>query len=130
MTNQIVPVEPVLAQTNGLIIRGKLNVRMGRYELTGSHLTFFMRSRIFMMFGALGALLSFLSKGKQELVIELSQITSIARSKYGLNKKILDVTLADGKVHRLGLDKFDDFTAALRDQLTRRNGSVKIQLTA
>jgi len=128
--SNIVPVEPVLAETNGLIIRGKLNVRMGRYELTGSRLTFFMRSRIFMMFGALGALLQFLSKGKRELEIDLSKVTSMARSKYGLNKKILDVTLADGTVYRFGFDKFDDFTAKLRDQLAQCNASAQVKLTA
>jgi len=130
MSNQSLSVvDTVIARCNGTIIRGKLNVQLGRYELTSSRLTFFGKSKAFMMFGLLGALLALLSKGKRALDIELSQITSIARSKYGFNKKILDVTLADGTVHRLGLDKFEEFTGALRDQLTRRP-EVQISLAS
>jgi hypothetical protein len=129
MNNQaLVVLDPVLARSNGTLIKGKLNVQLGRYELTANRLTFFGKSRAYMMFGLLGALLALLAKGKRALDLELSQITAIARGKYGLNKKILDVTMADGTVHRLGLDKFDDLSAQLRDQLARRGASVDVKL--
>lgn len=111
--------EPVLATSNGGLIKGKMNVVFGRVELTARAVVFHQRSRLWMMFGLLGALLSMRSRGKRALELELTAISQLARGKYGLNKKILDVTMADGSTHRLMVDKYDDFTAQLRDQLAR-----------
>lgn len=120
MSNQsLVATDNILARSNGTLIKGKLNVQLGRYELTDSRIIFYGKSKAFMMFGALGALLAMLAKGKRALDIELDAVQSVERGKYGLNKKVLDITMADGTVHRLGIDKFDQLSAVLRDQLSR-----------
>jgi hypothetical protein len=50
----------------------------------------------------------------------VSQIRRYARGKYGLNKRVLDVTLADGTTHRLIVDKFEPFVDGLSQQLSAR----------
>ena len=66
------------------------------------------------------------AKGKLALSIDLAQIRSVARGKYGANKKILDVTVADGQTHRLMVDDFDRFGAALREQLAGRGATWQV----
>jgi hypothetical protein len=66
------------------------------------------------------------AKGKLALSIDLAQIRSVARGKYGVNKKILDVTVADGQTHRLMVDDFDRFAAALREQLAGRGATWQV----
>lgn len=112
--------EPALISTSGGRIRGKLKVDLGRMELTGSAIVFYQRNRLWYLFGLLGALIAARTNGKRALTIELATIGEVARGKYGLNKKVLDVKLTDGSEHRLMLDKYDDFVAQLRDQLARR----------
>lgn len=73
-----------------------------------------------MMFGLIGILLGRRSKGTLALTVELARVRTVARGKYGVNKKVLDVTLDDGTCHRLLVDDFDRFGAALRDQLASR----------
>lgn len=126
MTNQaLAVVEPVLSNAHGGIIKGKLNVQMGRFELTAARIIFYAKPRFWMAFGALGMLIAGLLKGKRAFDIELSTITAIARTKYGLNKNILDVTRQDGTTLRLNLGNFDDFTARLREQLSRHGRLVE-----
>lgn len=117
---------PPLATTNGGLIAGKLNVRLGRLELTAHELRVMTPSRFFMMFGLIGMLLARRAKGKLALSIDLAQIRSVARGKYGVNKKILDVTVADGQTHRLMVDDFDRFAAALREQLAGRGATWQV----
>lgn len=119
MNQNLVVVDPVLARSNGSHIKGKLNVQLGRLELTSSRIIFYGKSRAFMMFGVLGALLSLLAKGTRSLDVELGQVAAVARGKFGFNKKILEVTMLDGTQHRLGVDKLDVFAAQLREQLAR-----------
>jgi hypothetical protein len=111
---------PVLVTTNGGLFKSKFRMHLGRFELTHDRIVYYQKSFFFMMFGALGLLLSRYSPGKRTLDIELSRIASLARGKHGFNKNILDLTLTDGSTHRLSLDRYDDFTAQLRDQLSRR----------
>ena len=72
------------------------------------------------MFGALGAVLSRYSRGTHALDIELDRIASMDRGKFGFNKNILDVTLSDGTKHRLSVERYDEFTGQLREQMSRR----------
>jgi hypothetical protein len=88
-------------------------VMLGRFELTATRIVYYQLSSLWMMFGLIGALLSRRSAGKQALELEFANISSIARGKYGLNKKILDVKLMDGSEHRLVVDKFDEFVERL-----------------
>ncbi len=110
--------EPVLFETDGGHFKGKLRMYGGRFELTARQLIFYQRSYWFQMFGLIGALLGMKSKGKRALEIELRQIRGLARGKFGLNKKILDVTLADGSEVRLSIAKYDELTARLREQIS------------
>jgi hypothetical protein len=107
----------VLLTSNGGLIGGPLKTTLGRVELTPTHIIYYRRSRLWLMFGALGMLLSRRTAGKRALDIDLSKIASAVRSKYGFNKKVLDVKMKDGTTHRLTVDKFDDFTARLREQV-------------
>lgn len=109
--------DPVLAQTGGGRFKGKLRMFFGRFELTGRELVFYQRSIWFQMFGLIGALLGRKSAGKRTIALELGQVRSLARGKFGLNKKILDVTMADGSAHRFAFDDYDDFTSHLRAQV-------------
>ncbi len=111
---------PPLATSPGGLIAGKLNVRLGRVELTHHELRVLTPNRFFMMFGLIGMLLARRAKGKLALTVELSHVRTVARGKYGMNKKILDLTLADGATHRIMVDDFDRFGAALREQLAGR----------
>lgn len=113
MTNALVPVETVLATSNGGMFKGKWRLQFGRFELTQSRIIFYKRSSFWMMFGALGVLLSRTTAGKRHLDLELSKITDAVRTKHALNKNVLEVTMADGTKHRFSVDSFDAFTAPL-----------------
>jgi hypothetical protein len=111
---------PVLAASSGGRFKSKFRMYFGRFELTSDRLTYYEKSGIWLMFGALGMLLSRYSAGKMHTAIDLSRIASTARGKHGFNKNILDVTLTDGTSHRFTIDRYDEFTAALNEQLARR----------
>lgn len=117
MSNALVPVEPVLTTSNGGMFRSKWRLQFGRFELTSSRIIFYKRSNFWMMFGALGMLLSRGTSGKRALDLELSQIASAVRSKHGFNKNVLEVTMSDGTTHRLSVDKYDAFVAPLGDKV-------------
>jgi hypothetical protein len=55
----------------------------------------------------------------RELDLELASITSTARTRWRASGKVLDLTLADGTVHRLIVDRFDAFAAQLGPVLAR-----------
>ncbi|MBK9031071.1 MAG: hypothetical protein IPL61_07005 [Myxococcales bacterium] len=113
-----------LALSNGGLIAGKLNVRLGKVELTASELRVRTISRVYQMFGLIGMLLGRRAKGTLALTIDLGRVRTVARGKHGLNKKILDVTVDDGQTHRVIVDDFDRFGAALRDQLARQGAAA------
>ncbi len=109
-----------IARSHGGLIAGKLNVRLGKVELTASELRVMTISRAYQMFGLIGALLGRRAKGTLALTIDLGRVRTVARGKYGFNKKILDLTVEDGQTHRVMVEDFDRFGAALRDQLATR----------
>jgi len=113
-----------LATSHGGLIAGKLNVRLGKVELTAGELRVRTVSRAYQMFGLIGMLLARRAKGTLALTVALPAVTTVARGKYGLNKKILDVTVADGQTHRIIVDDFDRFAGALREQLARTGGAA------
>ena len=111
---------PVLASSNGGLFKSKLRVQLGRFDLTADRVVYYQKSTLWMMFGALGLILSRFSSGRRALELELSRIAGLARGKHGFNKRILDVTMTDGTSHRLSIDRYDELTAQLREQLGRR----------
>jgi hypothetical protein len=116
--------EPVLATSNGGIFKSKLRMHFARFDLTASRIVTYQKSSLWLAFGALGIIISRYTAGKRTLEIELAKISSAARGKHGFNKNILDVAMSDGAKHRLSLDRFDEFTAQLRDQLGRHGVTV------
>lgn len=120
----LVPTTTPIASTPAGLIKSKLNVKMGRAELTASSLDVYVTSPLFMMFGLIGALLGRKSKGKLGLAIDLATVRGVARGKHGLNKKVLELTVEGGAVHRLMIDDFDRFSAALREQLSARGSAT------
>jgi hypothetical protein len=88
-----------------------------RIELTSTRLVVYKKSPIWAAFGVLGLLIARALPGKRGPELELSAIASVARGKYGFNKKILDVTMKDGTAYRLTVDRFDEMSARLRDLL-------------
>ena len=120
MTQALIVTEAVLFQTRGMLILGKLRVHPVRYELQSDRIVVWKQPRILLGLGVLGLLFAAKMRGKRHLDIDLSQIRRYARGKYGLNKRVLDVTLADGTTHRLIVDKFEPFVDGLSQQLTAR----------
>lgn len=112
--------EPVLIRSNGGIFKSKLRMQFARFELTPTKIVCYRKSNLFLLFGALGMILARSAKGKRADELELARIASVARGKFGLNKKILDVTMNDGSTHRLTIDEFDPFAARLRESVGER----------
>jgi len=106
------PGEAVLFESSGGLLKGR-RMSPGRFELTATRVLYYRQSYLWLMFGLIGALLSRTSAGKRELELEFAKIASIARGKYGLNKKILDFKMADGSEYRLVIDKIDQFVEKL-----------------
>lgn len=117
MSNALVPTEPVLSTSNGGLFASKWRLSFGRLELTSSRIIFYKRSNFWMMFGALGMLLSRKTAGKRHLDLEVAQIADAVRSKHGFNKNVLEVTMKDGVKHRFSVDKYDAFVAPLGDKV-------------
>jgi hypothetical protein len=111
--------EPVLASSHGGLFKSKFRMHLGRFELTSNRITYYQKSTLWLMFGALGMILSRYTAGKRALDIDLGRIATLARGKYGFNKKILDITMADGTSHRLTIDRYEEFTNQLREQIAR-----------
>ncbi len=116
--------EPVLATSNGGIFKSKLRMHFARFELTATRIACYQKSSLWLAFGALGVLISRYTAGKRTLDLELGRVAAISRSKHGFNKNILEITMNDGAKHRLSVDRFDEFTAQLRDQLGRHGALV------
>lgn len=116
--------EPVLATSNGGIFKSKLRMHFARFDLTATRIACYQKSSIWLAFGVLGVLISRYTAGKRTLELELGRVAGISRGKHGFNKNILELTMQDGAKHRLSVDRFDEFTALLRDQLGRHGALV------
>jgi len=110
-------VEPALFQSQGGLFLSKRRMVFATIELTATHLVVYRKSMLWLFFGAIGALLSRGARGKRALELPVASIASVARGKYGFNKKILDVTMTDGKTHRISIERFDELCTQLRAQL-------------
>jgi hypothetical protein len=128
MTEAMTPTDSVVAESRGGYFKSKLRMAQGRIELTSKSLIWYQSSIWWQMFGFLGALLSL--KGKRTFDLDFTQIASLARGKYALNTKILDVTMADGAQHRFMINKYDAFTAELKNQLAKAGRPLEIASAA
>jgi hypothetical protein len=112
--------EPVLVDSNGGIFKSKLRMHLARFHATPTRIVCFKKSTFWMMFGALGLILSRGATGKQFAELEYSRIASVIRTKHGFNKKVLEVKMDDGATHKITVDKFDEMAAKLREVLGDR----------
>ena len=107
----------VLATSSGGLFRGKFRMRFARIDLTTDRLQIHERNRWLASMGLLGFLLARWLAPKLVVDLPLAQIATLARGKFGLNKKILDLTATDGASYRLTITDYDAFTARLREQI-------------
>ena len=125
LSTALVPAAPTpIATTPGGVIISKLNVRLGRVELTAGELRVMAMSKFWMAFGVIGLLIGRKTRHKPVLTVDLGRVKAVARGKHGFNKKVLELTLEDGAVHRVMVDDFDPFGAVLRDQLAQRGSAT------
>jgi hypothetical protein len=129
MTEALQSTEPVVAESKGGYFKSKLSMRQGRLELTAKQLIWYQISLWWQMFGFIGALLS-MKGGKRLFDLDLTQIATLQRAKFGINTKVLDVTMADGAKHRFLINKFDDFTNELKSQLAKTGRAIEITSAA
>jgi hypothetical protein len=66
----------------------------------------------------MGQLVS-VSSAQEGTVTQALQSTEPVVAEFGLNKRTLDVAMADGTKHRFMFDKYDAFTAELRSQIAK-----------
>ncbi len=100
MTNALVAA-PV--KIHAAIIRGKLALHLARIELEPGKIVVHQFSRWLMGFGLIGILIARKAQGKCIFALELSNIAVIGRGKFGLNKKVLEVTMFDGEHYRFSI---------------------------
>jgi hypothetical protein len=129
MTEALQTTEPVIAESRGGYFKSKLRMFQGRAELTARGLIWYQSSIWWQMFGFIGALLA-MKGGKRAFELDLTQIQGLTRAKFGLNKNILDVTMADGTTHRFSLAKYDAFTGELTNQLAKLGRPLQIAAIA
>ena len=113
---------------HGGILRGKLRMHYARFELASDQLVVYQHSRWLMGMGLIGFLLARKLQGKRIIEIGFDDIESIGRGRFGLNKKILEVTLKDGTLHRFSMD--DDASMKIREQVAQRSVAQRLSQTA
>ena len=92
----------------------------GRIELTTDSIIFYRISPLFMLFGLIGLLFSYASKGTSSLAIKLANVKGFDRQRQGVTTKVLNFTMKDGSSHRLKIEKFDPFLKQLVEHLSSR----------
>ncbi|MDP2624574.1 MAG: hypothetical protein Q8P27_00125, partial [Candidatus Peregrinibacteria bacterium] len=84
----------IVKEETALYIKSKLNVQAGRIYLTNKRLVFIKSMNP--MFGLIG-LLAKVNRGGLLFDIPRKDITRCENLKYGLNKKVMGLTLVDGQ---------------------------------
>lgn len=120
MTTTLTHVDPVLAASRGCLIAAKLKVVPGRFELTRDHIVFYRYPRWLAALGLIGMLFMRSLKGTRDLELPLARIATIVRGAYGLNKKVMNIQMVDGTVHRVSVERFDEFAERLHDAMGGR----------
>jgi hypothetical protein len=120
MTNALVAA-PIKFQ--GAIIYGKLKLHYARFELEPGKIVVYQHPRWLMGFGLIGLLIARKSQGKRVLDLELSKIAVLGRGKFGLNKKVLEVTMLDGEQYRFNVD--DEKAALIRNHVAAWSSLVE-----
>lgn len=104
---------PATVKFHGGILRSTLRVHYARFEVAPDQLVVYQHSRWLMGMGLIGLLLARKLQGKRAIEISFGDIENIGRGKFGLNKKVLEVTMKDGTLHRFSLD--DDASMKIRE---------------
>ncbi len=108
--------EPVVATTSGQrIVDGR--PQRGRLDLTATRILFYRASRHDGALGELVALFAGAGRRFRALDLPLAQIASTARTEFRSVQNGLDVTMADGTVHRFTLGLYPVFDTALKRAL-------------
>ncbi|NUQ62976.1 MAG: hypothetical protein HUU20_10830 [Pirellulales bacterium] len=123
----LLPQEVIVRETLAQHLRGKLNVVSRRLTLTNKRLL--IRP---IGFGALGALMGLLgglagvamAGGKTE-EFRLDELASVARSKFGLNDRILVFTTAKGQEYTVSVDDVESWIGKIRSTV---NSSGSLQM--
>jgi hypothetical protein len=120
MNNALVP-SPL--KIHGAIVHGGLKMHLARFELEPGKIVVYQHSWWLAGFGLLGLWISRKAQGKRVLDLELSKIAVIGRGKYGLNKKIVEITMTTGEQYRFNLG--DDKAALIRNHVAQWNQLVE-----
>jgi hypothetical protein len=110
--------EPVLTSTTGVRIVDD-RPQPGRIDLTATRIVFYRASN---SDGWWGQLIGVIASGRGHVIsleIPLAAVVSTARTRFRSAGNALDVTMTDGAVHRLALDRFAPFEAQLVPALAR-----------
>jgi hypothetical protein len=118
MTTALQVSDPVLDRWNGGLFKGKFQMVFARFELERDRLVVYEHSRWLAAMGLIGLLIARKRQGKRTIELEFTKIATIGRGKFGLNKKILDVTTTDGQSHRFQLE--DEASARIRLEIAQR----------
>ena len=110
----------VLFSSHGTHFPNRFSGTPGRIELTTHSIIFYRISPLFMLFGLIGVLFSYASKGTLSLTIKLANVRGFERQRQGLTTKVLSFAMKDGTSHRLKIEKFDPFLKQLIEHLSSR----------
>ena len=106
--------EGVVKEGRAVRMSGKMGF-YGRLWLTSQRLVFLQSSRLFMAFGALGALLGQVIKPrKMAISIPLTSITDVQRTKYAMNKNIMEITYNGGDAARISVTPYEEWEQAVQ----------------
>jgi hypothetical protein len=110
--------EPLLSSTTGArLVDGR--AQPGRVDLTATRILFYRASKSDGMWGQLVGMIAAGRGRERSLELRLADVASTARTQFRTARNGLDVTMTDGTVHKLALDRYGPFEAALVPQLAR-----------
>jgi hypothetical protein len=106
--------EGIVKEGRGVRMSGKMGFT-GRVVLTNQRLVFLQANRLLMGFGLLGALFGQLMKPKNAAVsIPLSSITDVQRTKYAMNKNIMEISYGEGESARISVTPYEEWEQAVQ----------------
>jgi hypothetical protein len=116
--------EPIVAESTGMWIADGNDVRPGRIDLTPRRIVFHQASARTGLAGTVIGILTPKSGGHRALDIELATITRVQRGRFRASGKVLELSLADGRSHRVIVDRYDAFVS----HLNARAGDVLVDM--
>jgi hypothetical protein len=109
----LTPGEQVIKDEMGMFIKSKLHVQPGQLVLTNKRFVFVKNMNF--MFGLIGLLFKTLRGGVIH-DIPLENIKSHAQDKFGVNTKVMKLTLSDGQELRFVLNSpYEEWASLLKN---------------